>query len=283
MPIVANASNVSFSKTNSTMTPLGANETYYGAWEDVSQFAIIYTLWRTDAYGTLYYEFSIDATAVDRVFTLPSTDVINGTYVATGPRGRYFRIRFVNGPVAQTLMRLQTTYSSTKSDDAHSPPSFGVSPKSNSLVTRSVMFGQTPSATYAPLKVTADGQLTINTNAAAALSPTLKTNKLITESVEEDQVVLAYTPDRAFSLYGWSTYVWDTVSSANVVFGEASLESPIGTKLYTTQLSSMGLGKDLVTFTQPLIFPANQTLRIVCSPSAPVVSQTWQGNLVGAI
>jgi len=72
------------------------------------------------------------------------------------------------------------------------------------------------------------------------------------------------------------------MSSAMVVFGEASLESPIGTKLYTCQLTSMGLGKEQINFSQPMVFPANQSLRLVCSPSAPINNQTWQGNLIGS-
>ena len=282
MPISSSIQNTTFSFSNSTSVPLDANGEWTGNFEDVAQFSTLYTLWRTDVTGFIHYEFSMDGTTTDRSFPVTTYDLTDGNYISTGPRGRFFRIRYTNGPVAQTFLRIQTTYSATVTDAAHAPIAAGVSSRSTSDVTRAVNFGVTPTGTYLPIKVAADGTLIINTDAAASLSPNLQSNKLITSSTTQNQVVLSYTPTKSFSLYGWSTYVWDTMSSSAVVFGESSLESPAGTKLYTSQLSSMGQGKAAINLGQPLIFPANQTIRIVCSPSAPINSQTWQANLIGA-
>ena len=104
----------------------------------------------------------------------------------------------------------------------------------------------------------------------------------MTEESSADQVVLSYTPSSPLSVYGFSVYVWDTMASSQVVFGEASLESPPGTKLYTAQLTSMGGGKEYVGFSQPISFRAGQEIVITCSPSAPVTNQVWRANLVGA-
>ncbi len=285
MPLINPSSNTSqpfFSQANSSFNLLGVNEAFVGEWEDISTFASLSTMVRTDQLGTLNYQYSMDGIVVDRQFNIPITDLEEGTYNSSGPRARYFRVKYTNGPVAQTVFRLNCYYSPVVVDDAHSPVGQGVSSRSNSLVTRAVLFGKTPTNTYTPLKVAVDGTLPINLDPSALKQPVMLTNKYVTSEATEDQVVLSYTTTTAFSLHGFSMFVWDTMQSSSVVFGECSLESPPGKKLYTAQLSSLNQGTHSYTASVPLIFTANRTIRIVCSPSGPINEQTWQANLIGA-
>jgi hypothetical protein len=111
--------------------------------------------------------------------------------------------------------------------------------------------------------------------------PILKTSEYCTISTESSQIILIYSPSSVFFLQGFSVYVWDTSLGAITYFGNASLEIPFGNKIYTSQLTSMGMGKDLIQFSESLIIQAGQQICITCSPSGPINMQTWQGNLIG--
>jgi hypothetical protein len=278
MPFTNISSNVTFSIDNTTFQPLLANEIFVGKWEDVSQSAILYTLWRTNVGGLLNYQFSTDGIDIDRSFPVPTLDLSDGNYTSSGPRGRYFRIQYINGVEDQEYFRLQTTYSTSVIDGGRTSIASGVSAKTVSEATRAVNFGITDDGAYAPIKVSDGGAIV---TCSTPLSPNCQTNELITSSSDADQVIVSYTPSKSFVLSGWSSYVWSEMTSYSMVFGKVSLESPAGTKLYTSQLTSMGLGKDIVILGQSITLPANQTIRLVCSPSSPVNSQTWQGNLIG--
>jgi hypothetical protein len=279
MPLNPSNTNQSYLSTdNSSFMPLIANGQFTGKWEDVSSYPLISTICKTDQTGTLYYQYSIDGIQIDRSFTIAIIDVTDGNYTSSGPRARYFRIKYINGPTKQNTFRLQTIYSPFVSDAAHSAVQSGVSPRSNSSVCRSVMFGITPNNTYVPLKIGLDGTLSSN----SAQNPLLKTNKLTVTTDSSDQIILTYTPPTPFSLHGLSVFVWSTIQSAMVIFGECSLESG-NTKLYTAQMTSMNNGQHAFTFATPLIFPANQAIKLVCSPFPPINTQYWQGNLIGSL
>lgn len=103
MPNVANPQ-------NTTTAALGAGETFTGKWvsNDLPEVGVSC---KTDASGTLYFDFSNDGTNVD---TFPT----NGFQIAAGIHEfhtavklpRYFRVRLVNGSGAQSYLRLYTYF-----------------------------------------------------------------------------------------------------------------------------------------------------------------------------
>jgi len=100
----------SIDEGNSTVIPLGADETFTGAGVRNAHTDVLVTL-KTDASGTLYIEFSIDNTNWDTSIPFAVTGGVGEFHsVVKGPR--YCRIRYVNGSSAQTYFRLSTMYGS---------------------------------------------------------------------------------------------------------------------------------------------------------------------------
>lgn len=95
---------------NGSITPLGAGETYTGPSEYNREPDVMVSCF-TDADCTLYFDFSVDGT---NFTTFP----VNGFKVQAGVHEfhtavkgpRVFRVRLVNGAVAQTELRLYTYY-----------------------------------------------------------------------------------------------------------------------------------------------------------------------------
>jgi hypothetical protein len=91
---------------------------------------------KTDQNGTLYIDFSPDGSNADSTLTYAyNTTVINPPHRLTVTRG-YFRVRYVNGSVAQTYIRIQSML--TEGGPLASPFSGLVSPTADTLITRSV-------------------------------------------------------------------------------------------------------------------------------------------------
>lgn len=98
------------SVTNTTTTPLAGGATFTGIAE-LNNYSDVGVSCHTDAAGTLYFDFSNDATNWN---TFPT----NGFDISAGIHefhtavklGRYFRVRLVNGAAAQTYLRLYTYY-----------------------------------------------------------------------------------------------------------------------------------------------------------------------------
>lgn len=92
---------------NSTTTPLVANATYTGTWQEVVGFGSITCALKTDTSGTLYLDFSPDGINQDSSLSYSVTANINEVHRLTVTR-RYCRVRLVNGATPQTFLRLQT-------------------------------------------------------------------------------------------------------------------------------------------------------------------------------
>ena len=103
--------NTSAETVNSSTAPLGIGEVFTGSGE-LNGFSQVGVALKTDAAGTLFFEFSPDGTNWD------STYPVGGFIIAAGisefhtaiKLGRYFRVRFVNDGTAQTYLRLNTYY-----------------------------------------------------------------------------------------------------------------------------------------------------------------------------
>lgn len=96
------------SENNSTVRPLGAGATFIGIAEDTLGFGSTIVACKTDQDGTLYVDFSTDATNWDSVLTYNVSAGVNEVHRITNTR-RWVRVRFTNGSTPQTYIRLQTT------------------------------------------------------------------------------------------------------------------------------------------------------------------------------
>lgn len=103
----------SVSSGNSTTSALGSSATFTGTWELTTAPDVMASV-KTDAAGTLYFDFSTDGTNADSTFPPNGFKVaagINEFHTAVkGPR--YFRVRLVNDSAAQTYMRMGVYYGS---------------------------------------------------------------------------------------------------------------------------------------------------------------------------
>lgn len=100
------------STVNSTTTPLAGGATFTGTWERAPRSMVMVQA-KTDADGTLFFDFSVDGINADSTFPVSGTDIYSGipTVQPAAVGGRYFRVRVVNGASAQTYLRLETSYS----------------------------------------------------------------------------------------------------------------------------------------------------------------------------
>jgi len=96
---------------NTTNTPLGANETFTGDWQDVMQFQEVNVSVKADkdsAPNGLIFQWSANGVTVDDTDIFSYYTAGGGSPFTPNPAFRYFRIVFINGSQAQTVFSLQT-------------------------------------------------------------------------------------------------------------------------------------------------------------------------------
>lgn len=113
----------------------------------------------------------------------------------------------------------------------------------------------------------------------------MKTGTLASSAVTADQVILTYTvtSGKTFYLEYFDIACRLTTFAATATnFGNASLESPASTKLYTQMISGTGVVTTPIgtTFSEPIPISAGTVIRVVCTPSA-VTAFTWIANFGG--
>lgn len=126
----------SASTSNNSTTPLAGGATFTGTGEQNDLQDVICSC-KTDAAGTLYFDFSNDNSNWD---TFP----VAGFAVAAGIHefhtavkgGRYFRVRLVNGSTAQTYLRLYTYFGQSRQGNL--PINQGIGADADAIVVRTV-------------------------------------------------------------------------------------------------------------------------------------------------
>jgi hypothetical protein len=112
----------------------------------------------------------------------------------------------------------------------------------------------------------------------------LKTGTLATSAVTADQVVLTYTVTTGKTFYlEYFDFIarLTTYAATATLFGTISLETPSGTKVYTTELFHAGAMSPVqITFSEPVAVPSAAVIRVVCTPAA-VTAMTWRANFGG--
>ena len=137
------------STDNSTTTPLTANSTYTGTWENVTNYSSIQVIANADVSGTLYADFSIDGITADRNVQL--SDGTSGSFGIHGliPISKFFRVRIVNGGSNQSSLRVQTTLNTeARISMPTSRMAQTLSDYSDVLNQRAVLVGKTEGGNY---------------------------------------------------------------------------------------------------------------------------------------
>lgn len=157
------ATGITRSELNSTVAPLAAGGTFTGEWEYIAKFQEISLNLAgapTNAPGTFYFELSPDGVYADVSipYSLPGPGFVPQFLRVVLP---YFRVRYKNGPTPQTAFRCTTIYHLygaarltrflTQVMDQTEPVE----------VTRSVIAGARPDATYGNVPVTRENFLSV--------------------------------------------------------------------------------------------------------------------------
>lgn len=144
---------------NASSVALASLETWSGAGEDVSAFGSVVVAVKTDAAGTLYIEFSPDNVNWDSSLSFVVVANVNEVHRLSVTR-RYFRCRFNNtSGSAQTYFRLQSIFG--QQPPLTSALNSSVQSDADSLVTRSVLMGETDGGQFKFVPVSGEGHLEV--------------------------------------------------------------------------------------------------------------------------
>jgi hypothetical protein len=144
------AVNAQVSVGNSTTTALGANQSFVGVAEDVSQYSSLSVSFYIKPYtatGNIFVQFSNTASpfyAVSNVVTAVTPKTSNGFTLDTTMTAQYFRVSYANDSTPQTGLMIQSIYHpqariAAKTDRLAEP----MSDYTDTLNTRSFMWGKT--------------------------------------------------------------------------------------------------------------------------------------------
>lgn len=100
------------SDLNISSTPLNSAETFTGRWEDVSRFGQVTFSAKSDVSGTLYADFSSDASTAHSTLTYDIAAGINEVHRLTVTRS-FFRLRYVNNGTNQSTFSLDCIFGDT--------------------------------------------------------------------------------------------------------------------------------------------------------------------------
>jgi hypothetical protein len=119
---------------------------------------------------------------------------------------------------------------------------------------------------------------------SAGKTNVMRTGTLVTTAVTADQVIATYTVTAGKTFYLMYLQVsarLTTFATTATNFGNASLESPAGTKLVTLLNSGAGITQGPpMDFIEPVPVAAGTVIRVVCTPGA-TTSFTWVVNFGG--
>lgn len=214
------SSSSTVSTSNSSVATLADGATFTGTGVDALLYPSVTVAVKTDKAGTLYIEFSPDNTNWDSSLSFSVSANVNEVHRITVTR-RYFRTRFTNtSGSAQTFFRLQSILGSQQT--LTSPLNGTVQSDADSLVTRSVLMGQTDGGAFAFVPVTQEGHLEV-----ALHDPLLPFGSLHTESLTP-----IFQTDAVYGIN--SGQVLTTTSGSGAVTGTDNLFTcSTGTTIYS--------------------------------------------------
>lgn len=157
-------SGISRSKSNSSLVPLGAGASFVGLAENVTDFTDVdITLSGAPAIapGQLFFEFSIDGVIWDVTVEVTGADLSGPNIVPINLRIilPFFRLRYVNGSTPLTVFRLAAVYHRGAASRLTRFFNQPIDVTEGVETVRSVIYGQTPSNSFAIIKVDATGKI----------------------------------------------------------------------------------------------------------------------------
>lgn len=167
------------STLNSTTTPLGSNATFTGQWEDVQDYVSILILVNTDrlaATDSIRVDFSTDGTNVDR--SIPVSFQTGGDFCSFPCQAKFFRLRILNGSIAQTFLRAQTQLNAVAESPKLVPLNDTVTLADAALLTKSSIIGKSSSGggTFIDVKVNPSGSLLVEASTNGTPLDTVNVN-----------------------------------------------------------------------------------------------------------
>jgi hypothetical protein len=143
------------STLNSTTIPLAPAATYTGTFEDVVGFSTIAVSVFSNADSAtdgLIAEFSSDGINVDHqdFYTLRGGE---GNQLTFGVLAKYFRIRFINGGVAQSTFRLSTLYNLSATQASSIRIDDTITGQNDAILVKSVSTGKNPDGFFTNARV----------------------------------------------------------------------------------------------------------------------------------
>lgn len=135
------------SEQNSTDTLLGANSSFVGTFQEVKDYAVISVLLFSDqvsAIDGLVLEWSSDGINADGTdkFTYPGPTALASNVFTFGTYGRFFRIRYTNGAIPQTVFRLQSIMHNRAIKPSSHRIGEAISSESDAELIKAVLSGQ---------------------------------------------------------------------------------------------------------------------------------------------
>lgn len=215
----SNSGSNTVSTSNSTTTALSSGATFTGIAEDCKAYDSIILTCKTDQSGTMYIDFSPDGTNWDRTL---SYDVIAGTPEAHRVTVvyAYFRVRFTNTSIsAQSYLRLQVLLGSHQSLTARMDST--VTSDQDTLITRSVLAGETDGGVYVNVPVTPEGHLEV-----ALHAPRLPFGSIHTENMTP-----VFQTDAVYGINSGQVTTGSTLSGSATA-SDASFVISTGTTIY---------------------------------------------------
>jgi hypothetical protein len=218
------------SSVNSTTTPLTANSTFSGTYEDILAYQQVSVMVRVSHTGTLYLDYSSDGTNIDKTLTYAITDTTNGTLIESPASTRYFKLRYTNGGTNQTTFRLQTLYHPQASGFTFSRVDTALTDAIMTQNTRAVLAAKTPGGTYTNIDATTGGNLKVSLEEfdGAVLGQETMANSLPV-AIASDQTAIPVT-DNGGTLTVDGTVTANLSATDNAVLDDIALNQTDGTQ-----------------------------------------------------
>ena len=156
-----------FDSGNSTTTPLGIDGVWTGEWIDTSDYisAIISVVTdQPSAVDGMRLETSIDGVNVVHSHTFsPLDNTPDGHHYPSTLDTQFFRVKYTNGAVAQSVFKLYTTLFKIAPEESHVHPiNFEIDEDHPSSITRSILLARTPAGNYVNIGCTTGENLKVS-------------------------------------------------------------------------------------------------------------------------
>ena len=198
--------------SNSTTTPLAADGEFTGDWKNVEGWADISVVIRADqdsAVDGLIIEFSTDGVNVvadDRYSIAANT----GEQISVGITCRYYRVRFVNGPVVQSAFQLQSMLHSVRSKPSSHRISETLDGENDVELVKSILSGIREDGSYSNVELSNQNSIKV----AIADRPSQVLNR-VPVYIPVDRVTLSGTPTSIYTVTsGYTLYIQSFLISA---------------------------------------------------------------------